>query len=233
MKAFNNKNKAISARKSLLLAWTPLLIVFIYAFLLMLPATRDLAIWMLDENRPVELLSFIFAVLGGIFGLILVWQLKQQKRSLVPLLFYLVFAVGFLFLGAEEVAWGQWFVQFETPSAIQDINTQGELTLHNLEIFNDHLEIFPLVFGIAGLIGVWINRFSSWREVGAPYILLPWFVIITSISAIDLFQDFVVIQEQFDYLINYLDEVIEMLVAIAGFLYIRLNQKRLIEQRLK
>ncbi|MEL6988932.1 MAG: hypothetical protein AAGK97_14055, partial [Bacteroidota bacterium] len=60
--------------------------------------------------------------------------------------------------------------------------------------------------------------------------LLSWFVIITFISAIDLFQDFVVIQEQFDYLINYLDEVIEMLVAISGFLYIRLNQKRLIKQ---
>ena len=234
MKALNNnKNKAISARKTLLLAWTPLLIVLIYACLLILPPTRELAIWMLEENRPVELLSFIFAVLGGIFGLILVWQLKQQTRSLVPLLFYLAFAVGFLFLGAEEVAWGQWFVQFETPSAIQDINTQGELTLHNLAIFNDHLEIFPLVFGIAGLIGIWTNRFSSWRKVSAPYILLPWFVIITSISAIDLFQDFIVIQEQFDYLINYLDEVVEMLVAIAGFLYIRLNQKRLIEQRSK
>lgn len=96
MKAFNNhKNQAISARKSLLLAWTPLLIVLVYTFLLALPITRNFAIWALEENQPVELLSFIFAVLGGIFGLILVWQLKQQKRSLVPLLFYLVFAVGF------------------------------------------------------------------------------------------------------------------------------------------
>lgn len=228
-KAMNNGRKAKKLSHSLL-AWSPTLIVSIYALLLTLPISRNLAIWALEENRPIELLSFIFAILGGIWGLILVWQLKRQREGLVSLLFYFVFALGFLFLGAEEVAWGQWFIKFETPSAIESINTQGELTLHNLEIFNDHLEIFPLTFGIAGLIGIWINRFSLWRKVSAPQVLLSWFVIITFISAIDLFQDFVVIQEQFDYLINYLDEVIEMLVAISGFLYIRLNQKRLIKQ---
>lgn len=94
-----------------------------------------------------------------------------------------------------------------------------------------NLEIFPLVFGAAGMIGIWIRQFPSWRQVSAPYVLLPWFTIITLISAIDLFQDFIVIQEQFDYLVNYLDEVVEMLVAISGFLYIWLNHQKLVGQR--
>lgn len=224
------KNSGLSNRKLSLLAWLPLFIILIYSFLLILPLTRDLAIWALEENRPIEILSFLFAIAGGILGLILVWQLSLQKKGTVPILFYLFFALGFLFLGAEEVAWGQWFIGFETPSAIKDINTQGELTLHNLEIWKDRLEIFPLSFGIAGLIGIKVQQFRAWSKIAAPYVLLSWFLIITLVSAIDLFQDFVVINEQFDYLINYLDEVVEMLVAVSGFIYIWLNQKRLILQ---
>ena len=212
------------------IAFIPLLIVFIYSALLTIPLTRNAALWALEENRPIELLTFFFAIVGGIQGLILAWRLRQHREGKVALGFYLMFALGLLFIGAEEVAWGQWFLGFETPSAIKDVNTQSELTLHNLEVWNDHLEIFPLVFGISGLIGVGIHSVHPFRKISAPYVLLSWFAIISLISAIDLFQDFVVIQEQFDYLINYLDEVIEMLVAIAGFLYIWLNQKKFVWQ---
>lgn len=224
------KNNGILKSFSFAIAISPLSIVFIYSALLTIPITRNAALWALEENRPIELLTFFFAIIGGIQGLILAWQLRQHRESKIAFLFYLVFAIGLLFIGAEEVAWGQWFLGFDTPSTIENINTQNELTLHNLELWNDHLELFPLIFGISGLIGVGIHSIRSFRQISAPSVLLSWFVIITLISAIDLFQDFVVIQEQFDYLINYLDEVIEMLVAIAGFLYIWLNQKKFIEQ---
>ena len=222
------KNNGMLKNWLLAIAVIPLLIVFIYSALLTIPVTRNVALWGLEENRPIELLTFFFAVIGGIQGLILAWRLRQHREGKVALGFYLVFAMGLLFIGAEEVAWGQWFIGFETPSTIKDINTQGELTLHNLEVLNDRLEIFPLVFGIAGLIGVGMHSIRPFRKISAPYVLLSWFAIISVVSAIDLFQDFIVIQEQFDYLINYLDEVIEMLVAIAGFLYIWLNQKKFV-----
>jgi hypothetical protein len=220
------RNNGLLAHNSLAIAIFPLLIVFLYSALLTIPLTRNTALWTLEENRPIELLTFFFAIIGGIIGLIFAWQIKQYREGNVAFWFYLVFAIGLLLLGAEEVAWGQWFLGFETPSAIKDINTQSELTFHNLKVWNDHLEIFPLVFGLAGLIGISIQNIQFFHKISAPYVLLSWFFIIFSISAIDLFQDFVVIQEQFDYLINYLDEVIEMLVAIASFLYIWLNQKK-------
>ena len=220
------KQNSLPANRLLAIALIPLIIVIFYSGLLTIPATRGIAIWGLAENRPVELLTFFFAMAGGIQGLILVWRLRQHRAGKVAFWFYLVFALGLLVIAAEEVAWGQWFLGFETPTAIENINTQGELTLHNYEGFNDHLEIFPLTSGLAGLIGIWLNKTRNYRQLGASYALLSWFVIITLISAIDLFQDFVVIQDQLDDLINFLDEVIEMLVAIAGFLYIWINQKR-------
>ena len=201
----------------------PLPILFLCALLLVLPVTREFAIWMLEENKPIELLTFIFLIVGGIRGLILAWQLKQSGSRWVAI-FYLLFSLGLLAIGAEEVAWGQWFIGFETPSSLSEINTQNELTIHNLEIFNDHLEIFPLLFGIAGIVSVRLKK-SYLHKIASPDVLLSWYLIITIMSAIDLIQDFFVIQEQFDYLMNYLDEAVEMLVGIAGFLYIWLNAK--------
>ena len=224
--ALESRNNGLSKEKLLIIAWIPLIIVVVYSGLLILPLTRGTAILALQENQPVELISFLFAIAGGILGLIFTWQLRQHQEGKVAFWFYLVFALGFLFLAAEEVAWGQWFWGFATPTAIRNINTQDELTLHNLEVFNDHLEIFPLMFGISGLLGIWLHRIRSFRKISASYVLFSWFAIITIVCAIDMFQDFVVIQEQFDDLINHLDEVIEMLVAMAGFLYIWLNQKK-------
>lgn len=221
-----SRNNGLPANNLLAIALAPLIIVVVYSGLLIIPVTRGSAVEALAENRPVELITFFFAIAGGVLGLILVWQLKRHREGNLAFWFYLVVAIGLLVIGAEEVAWGQWFWKFDTPTAIESINTQGELTLHNYEGFNDHLEIFPLTFGLAGLIGVWLHQIRSFRKISASYVLFSWFIIITLVSAIDLFQDFVVIQEQLDDLINYLDEVIEMLVAMAGFLYIWLNQKK-------
>ena len=214
--------------KSIVLS--PFIIVILYSILLIFPLTRTPAIWALNENRPIELFSFFFAITGGILGLIFTWKIKQKGEDQLLFWFYLVFSFGLIFIAGEEVAWGQWFFGFETPPAIKAVNDQHEVTLHNLAVFNRHLEIFPLVFGMSGLIAIWMNRIHLFRGIAVPYTLLSWFVVITSVTAIDMFQDFIVIQSDFDKLINHLDEVIEMLVAISGFLYIWLNQRKFTKQ---
>ena len=223
----NFSRLAIAKRTQRVIANLPLIILFIAAFLLTLPVTREATIWMLAENRPIELLTFVFLIVGGIRGVVLAWQLYRARESKMIVAFYLLFSLALLAIGAEEVAWGQWFVGFETPASLSEINTQNELTLHNLEIFNDHLEIFPLLFGIVGLISIWSARLPAWQKISSPKALLPWYLAISVVSGIDLLQDFYVIQEQLDHLINHLDEVVEMLVAIAGLLYIYLNAKLL------
>lgn len=42
-----------------------------------------------------------------------------------------------LFVGAgEEISWGQRLLGIDTPEDLKKLNVQGEITLHNLEIFN-------------------------------------------------------------------------------------------------
>lgn len=42
-----------------------------------------------------------------------------------------------LFVGAgEEISWGQRLIGIETPEELKKMNVQGEINLHNLEVFN-------------------------------------------------------------------------------------------------
>lgn len=205
----------------------PLGIVAVFSALLALPATREAAQWSLGEHRPVELLSFALFVVGGVWALRVAAAERRRGSPALVVAFYALFGVGLLVVGGEEVAWGQWFVRFETPEAIAAVNTQGELTLHNHEVFNDHLEAFPMAFGLAGLLGIWLGRFRAWAPVAAPRALWVWFAVVAGVSAVDLLQDWYVLHPDFDHLVNWLDEAIEMMVAAAGLLYVALNAARL------
>jgi hypothetical protein len=42
----------------------------------------------------------------------------------------------FFFAFGEELSWGQRMFNFQTPAAVQQVNLQGETTIHNLALFN-------------------------------------------------------------------------------------------------
>ena len=208
------------------IARLPVYVVAAFGAALAVPLTRGAATSVLLENGPVELLTFAFLVAGGAVGLGSAWRRRRRGEPVAVVAFHALFALGLLAVGGEEVAWGQWFWGFETPEALREANTQGELTLHNHRVFNDHLEAFPLLFGVGGAVGVWLARFDAFRPVGVPRVLLSWFLVIAAFSLVDLVQDFVVIDPNVDLLVNWMDEVVEMLVGVSGFLYVRLSAAR-------
>ena len=72
---------------------------------------------------------------------------KQYKRQPIFLLLSLFF---FLAL-AEEISWGQRIFGWETPSALQEINSQGEINIHNLSPVNGQNPDGSLKTGVAAL----------------------------------------------------------------------------------
>jgi hypothetical protein len=50
--------------------------------------------------------------------------------------FLLLLALLFFFGAGEEISWGQRIFGIETPDAIDQINVQGEMNIHNLSIFD-------------------------------------------------------------------------------------------------
>lgn len=210
----------------LLIFFSPILIIILYLSLFLPRATRPFALLIVEENYPVELITFFGYFFAGILGLILAWQGWKRKEGFILVGIYTLFALGTLFIGMEEISWGQTFFGFETPSYVYG-NMQAEMTIHNLQGLQGNSEYFFVAFGLGGLIGIWAFSYKFFRKVCVPAILILWFLIILIIGGIDLINDFVTIHTKFDTLVVTLSEVIEMLIALAGFLYLWLNSRML------
>ena len=218
-----------SQARAILLAPVALSLFYLLSFLL--PATRDMAAWMQEENRPIELLTFVFMLAGGVLGSFLAWRAKVGGEKFLVYGFYSVFSIGLLFTAMEEVAWGQWFFGFDTPSAIERINVQGEFTLHNIQGLHGKTEFARVAFGLGGLFGVWLSYKDQFRKIAAPFVLTTWFLIISVHAIPDLYVEIFSVEGRFDLLVSRLAEFIEMLIGTSGFLYVWLNSRMLASER--
>ncbi|MEP6994610.1 MAG: hypothetical protein ABI968_08830 [Acidobacteriota bacterium] len=198
------------------------------SFLLLLPrVTRPTMLWMLEENHPVEMLTFVFLFAGSLIGLRLAWTLRERGEKRWNYGFYVVFSLGLFVTAMEEIAWGQQLLGFETPESFRSINRQGETTLHNIGALQGRSEWLRLLFGTGGIVGVWLSFRPALAKIGAPAILLPWFLLIAAHAAIDAYNDSFPIQPRFDFTMQRTSEVVELLIGMAGFLYVLLNLRRL------
>lgn len=217
----------ISAAAKVAILLSPVVIVLACGVLLLLRTTRAAMIWMLEENHPVELLTFVFLLGGGILGIVTAVEARRRGETALVYGFYFVFSTGLLLTSMDEIAWGQWFLGFETPQAWRAINLQGEMTLHNVGPLQDKTEVLRLAFGLGGLVGVGLSFYTPFRSIGASVLLLPWFLIISGHAAVDLYNDFFPIEAHFDFYMNRTSELIELLIGMAGTLYVYLNRRML------
>jgi len=68
---FAERTYEISSSLVIVIVLFPVVISFLYSLSLMLPITRDMSLWLLAENHPIELLTFGFLLAGGIRGIVL------------------------------------------------------------------------------------------------------------------------------------------------------------------
>jgi hypothetical protein len=205
----------------------PLILIFGYSLALALDATRSAALALRGENHPIELLTFVFLLVGGILGTVLTLQSLKHGEAGWVVGFYAIFSLGLLFTAMEEVAWGQYFFGFRTPSPLKEVNVPGDFTLHNIRGIHGRTEILRVAFGFGGLLGVWVSTRPTLRRIGVPLILLPWFLVIAGHASVDLPLDYISIERRFDFLIHRLAEFVEMLIGISGLLYVWLNGRML------
>ena len=77
---------------------------------------------------------------------------------------------------------------------------------------------------MGGLFGMYLGRWQAFEFIAPSKILLAWFVIIGGFSLFDLIHEFKVFSVRLYHYVNHLDELMELLVGISGFLYILLAQ---------
>lgn len=83
------------------------------------------------EMGLVEMGTVVALVPAIVFGVVMFLGRSKMPRG-VGLLMLLGALAAFYFAG-EEISWGQQFIGFGTPECMQDVNRQGEFSLHNIE----------------------------------------------------------------------------------------------------
>jgi hypothetical protein len=184
-------------------------------------------IYVFLESGPVEVLTFLLLWVGVVQGFALARRCSDAHDR-VTALFYFAFSAGLFFVAMEEIAWGQKLLGFKTPAFIASHNYQGELTLHNLAMFQKHAsDGLQLTFGLGGIAGVLLGRYRAFRKIGAPVVLAPWFGVIIVQATLDWWNNDRMLQHHLDWLVRQLVEVSELVIAGAACAYVWLNARML------
>jgi hypothetical protein len=205
----------------------PIVVFALFVVGMSLKMTQDVAFTLVKENNIVDWLTSAPALAGGILGISLAMRERQGGKEKLIWLFYLLFAIGLIFIAGEETSWGQDFFQYHTPGFFQRHNEQGDVTVHNLDGMNARNHYLRLAFGAGGLIGLLLWKSERFRDIAPPRVLQVWFWLIAAKSVLDIRYIKSAGQTMPSYVISELSEVIEMLIAIAGLLYVWLNARRL------
>ncbi|MGI9319016.1 MAG: hypothetical protein ACR2QW_16945, partial [bacterium] len=84
------------------------------------------------EDHLFEYLTSIFYFCAAAIAIFIALTFKREERFVLAAAYYFL-TLGLFFVAGEEISWGQRILNIETPLAIIEINSQKELTIHNLK----------------------------------------------------------------------------------------------------
>ena len=179
---------AINDSNGSVFAWGAVAFLFAASFATLFHLNQSAYIRFGAEDSIIENLSALFYAVAGL--LILISCARHWHEGARGVLTVLL-GLFFIFVAGEEISWGQRIFSFDTPESIAELNTQSELNLHNLQVFdknqsflNQHtlLNVFVLLNGV--LIPLAYLTYPFVRKVllkirfpVAPLASVPFFVL--------------------------------------------------------
>ena len=95
-------------------------------------------------------------------------------------IFYYIFSIGLLFVGLEEISWGQILIGWQSPEFFQTYNSKEEITIHNLEWFKNYVNAAYILIGFIGSFSWCIfqknRRYSDRYNDFVKYFIPSWFL---------------------------------------------------------
>ena len=179
------------------------------------------------ENSMFELATAGLLLAGGVFGLAMAWRAKGRGERGLVWGFFLVFSLGLLLVGMEELAWGQKLFGYATPTVLAELNQQQEMTIHNMPGLQDRSDIMWGLFAAGGLIGIGLGKVNAFKKIAPPGVLASWFVMILLIALPLIWKDLAGNENKVTVVLGRMDEFTEMLIAMAACVYLWLCASRL------
>jgi hypothetical protein len=148
----------------------------------LIPGYEGMAYRLTQERGVFETLTVVFYVFAGIVALRSAFPLfgRNAPGGLLRW-WFLVLAIGCLFVAVEEINWGDMYFSYKAGEFIREVNYQDEISLHNIPLpfagsywANVLLQILAVCGGILLPVFVWASKsFRSWMmAIEAP--LPPW-----------------------------------------------------------
>lgn len=184
------------------------------------------------EDRIAENLQVLFWLGALVINIKLIKMIHAQGQNVIAWL-YVILAIGIFFLIGEEVSWGQRIFGWETSEALREINKQEETNLHNIHGVGTAFKYFHMVIGLYGTLLplMLLNRpQSNARKAEAIALLVPPLALVPSF-ALALFwrlqATFWDPPKSLYWAITEFSEVIEIVIALAFFLFMIYQRRRL------
>lgn len=198
-----------------LAASIPIVMVVACVALFSIPAQRSFSLWLVRENGPVELATFLTFVLGGVVGLVAARRAATSNPMAVSAVIA-GFALIWIAAGLEEISWGQSLLHFASPQGWARFNTQDEINLHNLEGVQNLHSFLLFAFGVVGLVlPIWFHR-RGLTALDCPPSVRVYLGLVAVLGALDWWTDNFPFGDPVDTTIGRLTEVNELILAAAG-----------------
>ncbi len=220
-KNFNNNTYRIIYNLPLLV-----LIITLIIYLNSLSAFR----WLIKEDHLYENLQFLFYLISGLIYLDIFTRFKRYNLSKTKRGIFLVLSACLLFIAFEEISWGQRILGIDTPESLREINSQKELTIHNIRPIQNILHTTYTLTGLAGAFSYKLTRkysktiFKKYKKILPPPFLFIYFF---ATSVFYFFNDYIVyyVSPHADITtLNHWQEVFELFFS-GGFFFTALNTK--------
>jgi len=124
---------------------------------LMSVAHRRTFLFLLDEDGLAEWLQFFLFCLAIVSGVRIARLLRKSGEHLYAAAFAF-FAFAMFFCAGEEISWGQRLLGIETPPALDELNDQHEITVHNIGMALNVLRFSMFSAGLFGTVAWLVNR---------------------------------------------------------------------------
>ena len=107
---------------------------------------------LLGEGGILEYLQALILFTSAWISWLISKDLRKRLSMRLPSVVYAIISLTMLFVGLEEIAWGQILFGWKTPENIAAVNAQNQTTLHNLEFFQSHLDLNLFLVSIVLLV---------------------------------------------------------------------------------
>ena len=119
---------------------------------------------LLGEGGILEYLQALILFTSAWISWLISKDLRKRLFMRLHSVVYAIISFVMLFVGLEEIAWGQILFGWKTPENIAAVNAQNQTTLHNLDFFQNYLDLNLFLVSVVLLVLVLWRPSVRWKR---------------------------------------------------------------------